>query len=212
MSEADRPERVAAPVEAVVFDVGRVLVEWDMRLLFAKLIDDPARLDWFCSTVVTENWHAQHDAGRDLGDMIADRKREFPDCADLIDAYATRFRETIPGPVAGSYEIVEQLAARGVPLYAITNFASLFWAEFRAGQPLFDHFRDIVVSGDEKIAKPDARIFELAARRFGHRPEAMLFIDDNAANIAAAKALGWQVHHFSQAPALKQDLQARGLL
>lgn len=203
---------VFSPVEAVVFDVGRVLVQWDMRRLFARLIAEPARLDWFMANVVTEAWHFEHDAGRDLGEMVAARKAEFPGHDDLLDAYATRFGETIPGNVPGSHEIVRELAARSVPLFAITNFASLFWRDYRAGEPLFDLFGDIVVSGDEKIAKPDARIFDLAARRFGHAPEAMLFIDDSAANIDGARALGWQVHHFRDARTLRADLSARGLL
>jgi len=199
-------------IEAVVFDVGRVLVEWDMRLLFAKLIDDPERLDCFLANVVTETWHFEHDAGRDLGEMVAARKAEFPGNDDLLDAYATRFNETIPGPVPGSHAIVRELAGRGVPLFAITNFATSFWRAFRAGEPLFDLFGDIVVSGDEKIAKPDPRLFDLAAARFGHEPAAMLFIDDNAANVSSAEALGWQVHHFRDALALRAELVGRGLL
>lgn len=209
MSET-QPERRF--VDAVVFDVGRVLVEWDLRCLYAKLIADRDRLEWFCTTVVTEDWHFQHDAGRDLGEMVAERKREFPAEAALIDAYATRFLETIPGPVPGTAALVDRLALRSVPLYAITNFASLFWAEFLPTLPVLAHFRDIVVSGDEKIAKPDPRIFDLAAARFGHRPETMLFIDDNGANIAAAAALGWQVHHFTDAAALEADLISRDLI
>lgn len=202
----------ADPVQAVVFDVGRVLVQWDMRGLFARLIDDPGKLDWFCTHVVTEEWHFEHDAGRDLDEMVAARKAEFPGNDDLIDAYATRFLETIPGPVPGSHEIVRELAARAVPLYAITNFASTFWREYRESEPLFDLFGDVVVSGDEKLVKPHAEIYELAARRFGHAPQAMLFIDDNADNIAGAAALGWQVHHFRDAETLRADLTARGLL
>lgn len=202
----------SAEIHAVVFDVGKVLVQWDMRGLYAKLIGDPERLDWFCSTVVTEEWHFEHDAGRDLAEMVAARKAEFPGHDDLIDAYATRFLETIPGNVPGSHEIVRELAARAVPLFAITNFASPFWREYRATEPLFDLFGDIVVSGDEKTAKPERRIFDIAAERFGHAPGHMLFIDDNAANIAAAKALGWHVHHFQDAPRLRDDLVARGLI
>lgn len=205
-------EILASRIRAVVFDVGRVLVQWDMRLLFAKLIDDPERLDWFCSTVVTEEWHADHDAGRDLGEMLAARKAEFPGHDHLIDAYATRFLETIPGNVPGSHEIVRELAGQKVPLFAITNFASAFWREFRASEPLFDLFGDIVVSGDEKLAKPDPRIFELAARRFGFAPAEMLFIDDNAANVASAQGLGWHVHHFTDAAGLRADLTERQLL
>ncbi|WP_353960786.1 HAD-IA family hydrolase [uncultured Novosphingobium sp.] len=206
------PHATHHPVKAIVFDVGRVLVEWDMRCLFGKLIADPQRLDWFLATVVTEEWHFQHDAGRDLAEMVTERKALFPQEAALIDAYATRFLETIPGPVIGSTELLNRLGERDVPLYAITNFASVFWAEFLPTQPHFEHFRDIVVSGDEKIAKPDRRIFDLAARRFGFAPPEMLFIDDNAANIAAARALNWQVHHFNDVATLEQDLLQRGLL
>lgn len=200
------------PVEAVVFDVGRVLVQWDLRFLFGKLIDNPARLEWFVTTVVTPEWHFQHDAGRPLDEMIPERIAQFPECTDLIEAYRQRFGETIPGAIPGSLELVEALAARGVPLYAITNFGAEFWAPFRAEWPVFDQFRDIVVSGVERIAKPDAAIYALAARRFGHAPEAMLFIDDNAENIAAAQACGWQVHHFVDAARLAADLRARRLL
>jgi len=199
-------------VEAVVFDVGRVLVQWDMRHLFARLIDDPERLDWFLDNVVTEEWHFEHDAGRDLAEMVAARKAQFPGHDELLDAYATRFLETIPGEVPGSFDLVRRLSARDVPLFAITNFASPFWHEFVATEPLFALFGDVVVSGDEKIAKPDRRIFEIAQRRFGHSPQQMLFIDDNAANIASARALGWQVHHFESAVALAEDLKARSLL
>jgi len=199
-------------VDSVVFDVGRVLYRWDLRCLFGKLIDDPERLEWFVSTVVTEQWHADHDAGCDLAEMVAERTAQFPKEAHLIEAYATRFPESIPGPVPGSIELVEQLDAAGVPLFAITNFAATFWAQFRPTAPVFDRFRDIVVSGVEKLAKPDPAIFDLAAWRFAIDPARALFIDDNAANIAAAQQLGWQVHHFRDAPTLAADLTERGLV
>ena len=199
-------------VEAIVFDVGRVLYRWNLRNLFEKMIVDEKRLDFLLSEVVTEQWHFQHDAGRPLSEMVPERQAEYPDYADAIGAYATRFNETIPGPVPGSLEIVRDLDAAGLPLFAITNFGAEFWDGFRPTAPIFDLFRDIVVSGKERIAKPDERIFALAAQRFRHDPDKMFFIDDNAANIAAARALGWQVHHFLDASRLRNDLEARGLL
>lgn len=202
----------AERVEAVVFDVGRVLVEWDLRHLFAKLVSDPEELEFVLAEVVSEDWHFQHDAGRELGEMVAERKARFPRHAALIDAYATRFGESIPGPVPGTQEIAKELHARDVPLYAITNFADTFWDEFAARQPVTRLFRDVVVSGKERLAKPDPAIFRLAEARFGHEAGAMLFIDDNAENIGAAAALGWEVHHFTHAEKLRQDLAARGLL
>jgi len=117
--------------QCVIFDVGRVLFDWDLRHLFAKLIDDGDELESFVTTVVTPEWHFQHDAGRPLADMLPELKAEFPQHEALIDAYATRFNETIPGPVPGSLELVERLDAAGVPLFAITNFGHEFWEGFR---------------------------------------------------------------------------------
>lgn len=193
-------------VTTVVFDVGRVLVQWDFRHLFAKLITDPAELDWFLAHVVTTEWHFQHDAGRPVAEMVTERKAEFPAYAAYLDAYATRFNETIPGPVSGSFEIVEELAARGVPLYAITNFGADFWNGFRPTQPIFDHFRDIIVSGVEKLVKPDATIYQLALARFGLSPGEAIFIDDSLPNVVAAQENGFVGHHFTDAAPLRAKL------
>jgi 2-haloacid dehalogenase len=204
---------VDAHVDAVVWDVGHVLVHWSIRNLYEKLINDPAELDWFLAHVVTVPWHFRHDAGEPLADLIAEKVAEFPEHRALIEAYGPRWLCTIPGPIPGTPKLVEALAARGVPQFAITNFGADTWAMFRPTFPVLDVMGDIVVSGVERLMKPDPAIFELAARRFGHAPERMFFIDDNAANIATAAALGWQVHHFTRgADALAADLAALGLL
>lgn len=199
-------------IEAVVFDVGRVLFEWDLRHLYARLIADPAELEWFVTTVVTPEWHYQHDQGRSVAEMVAERSAEYPAHAGLIAAWGSRFNESLPGPVPGSLELVEALHARGVPLYAITNFGADLWAGFHPTQPVFACFRDIVVSGVEKLVKPDPAIYRLAEHRFARAPDTMLFIDDNAANIAAVEACGWHGHLFTDAARLEADLRARGLL
>lgn len=197
---------------SVIFDVGRVLFDWDLRYLFAKLIAEKDELEWFVTNVVTPQWHFQHDAGRPLAEMVPERKAEFPGHASLIDAYATRFNETIPGPMPGSLELVERLDAAGVPLFAITNFGHEFWEAFRPTQPVFDCFRNIVVSGTEKLMKPDPAIYHLAIERFGVDPAGALFIDDNAANVAGAESVGIAGHLFEDAATLEIDLIARGYL
>ncbi|OYU36455.1 HAD family phosphatase [Novosphingobium sp. PASSN1] len=200
-------------VDAVVWDIGHVLVQWSIRGLYEKLIDDPAELDWFLEHVVTLPWHFRHDAGEPLADLIAEKVAEYPDHRALIEAYGPRWLETIPGLIPGTPALVEALAAKGVPQFAITNFGADTFAMFRPAFPVLDPMIEIVVSGIERLAKPDPAIFRLAAQRFGHAPERMLFIDDNAANIASARALGWQVHHFTRgAEALAADLGALGLI
>lgn len=184
-----------------------------MRALYEQLIHDPVELDWFLANVVTETWHHQHDEGRPLAVLIAERIEQFPDYRLHIEAYGQRWLETVPGPVPGTHELVAALSAADVPQYCITNFGVDTFAMFRPTFPVLDHFRDIVVSGAEKLAKPDPAIFALAERRFGHPACAMLFIDDNAANIATARDLGWDVFHFQDNPAdLAADLAARGLI
>ncbi len=199
-------------IEAVVFDVGKVLVQWERDLPFRELIPDPDERAWFMDQVIPLDWHGEHDAGRDAAEMIAARSAEFPDHAHLIQAWLDRFNETIPGPVPGSVELVEALDAAGVPLYAITNFGADTWAGFAPTFPLFERFRDIVVSGVEKLAKPDPAIYAHAEARFGLPGAAMLFVDDSLANVESARACGWHAHHFLHAEGLEADLRARGLL
>tara|TARA_R100001244_G_scaffold6593_5_gene7851 strand:- start:25651 stop:26277 length:627 start_codon:yes stop_codon:yes gene_type:complete len=199
-------------IDSVIFDIGNVLYRWDLRCLFEKLIDDPEELDWFLAHVVTPEWHFQHDAGRSFAVMVAERSREFPGYADHILAYSRRFPETIPGPVEGMLEIVEALANRKVPLFAISNFGAESWAQFRPTAPIFEIFSDIIISGEEKLIKPDAAIFELALDRFARRPEQCLFIDDREDNVMAAEAIGLASHHFKDVNQLERELKALHLL
>jgi len=206
------PEAPSVPPQAVVFDIGKVLFDWNLRHLFEKLIDDPAELDWFLANVVTDQWHFQCDEGRTLDEMLPERIALYPAHAHLIEAYRARFNETLPTEIPGTHALVRRLAERGVPLYALTNFGAEFFAGFRPVQPIFELFSDIVVSGDERLAKPDPRIYEISERRFGHPPQALFFTDDNPANVAAACQRGWQAHLFTDARALEIQLMESGLL
>jgi 2-haloacid dehalogenase len=197
---------------AVVFDVGGVLFQWRLSALFEKLIDDPQELAWFLDNVVTEQWHFEHDRGRPLAEMLTERIAQFPQYEAHIRAYATRFNETVPGPVEGTHALVERLAARGVPLFGLTNFGEELWHQFRPTQPIFDHFADIIVSGIEKVAKPDPRIYEILEARSRRLGAQLFFADDNPANIAAARARGWIAHLFTKADELEAALLQAGLL
>ncbi len=201
-----------AALEAVVFDVGNVLFQWHPRHLYQRLIDDQNQLDWFLANVVTLDWHFQLDAGRSFAECAEELAVRFPDERPLIQAWFSRFNETLEHAVPGMIDLVETLDAQGVPLYAITNFSAELWPPFRATQPVFDRFRDIVVSGEEKMAKPDAAIFHLAAARFGITPAQALFVDDREDNVSGAEAIGFHGHHFTDASRLRADLNKHGLI
>ncbi|MFN3287843.1 MAG: HAD family hydrolase [Sphingomonadaceae bacterium] len=197
---------VLAGLDAVIFDVGGVLFHWHPRHLYQRLIPDPDRLDWFLREVVTLDWHFQHDAGRPFAETSAELIARFPAERALIEAYGPRWLETVPGPVEGMPELVEELLAAGVPLYGITNFSAEFWPRFTATQPLFRHFRDVIVSGEHGMVKPDPAIFALARQRFPVAPARALFVDDRLENVQAAETAGYPGHHFADAAGLRARL------
>ena len=198
---------------AVIFDVGNVLFHWNLRFLYERLIPEDEALDAFLRDVVTIDWHFQHDMGRPFAETSAELIARYPEHAALIAALGPRFNETNRATVAGMHELVAELDAAKVPLYAITNFSGEFFRAFRAEHAaLFDRFRDIVVSGDEQLMKPDAAIYRLALERFGLRAEEAVFVDDNAANVAGAKAVGIHGLLFTDAATLRRELIGMGLL
>lgn len=198
---------------SVIFDVGKVLHRWEPELLYARRIPDDAARSAFLRDVLTTDWHFQHDAGRDFADTSAELIAQHPDHAQDIAAWGPQFLDTLPGAIDGMEALVGELDDAGVPLFAITNFSHEFWPPFRAREAaLFDRFRDIVVSGDEKLTKPDPAIYRLALDRFRLQPGEALFVDDNAANVAAARDLGIHAHHFVDAPTLRAELTGFGLL
>lgn len=200
-------------VRAVVFDVGNVLYHWSPRALYERLIPDGQALDVFLRDVVTSDWHFQHDAGRPFAETSAELIAAHPHHRDLIMAWGARFGETITGPVAGMQELVAELDAAGVPIFGITNFSDEFWQPFRAQEsPLFARFQDIVVSGAEKLCKPDPEIYALALRRFGLKPGEGFFIDDSAANVAGAERSGFVAHHFVDVTGVRAALVEHGVL
>jgi 2-haloacid dehalogenase len=202
-----------AGVRAVVFDVGNVLYHWNPRALYERLVPDDQALDLFLRDVLTTEWHFQHDAGRPFAETSAELIAAHPHHRTLIEAWGSNFLDTITGPVAGMHDLVVELDAAGVPLFGITNFSNEFWLPFRAREAaLFDRFADIVVSGAERLVKPDPAIYALALRRFGLAPGDAIFIDDNRANAESAAANGFVGHHFDDARRLRAVLVEAGLL
>jgi 2-haloacid dehalogenase len=198
---------------AVIFDVGNVLYDWNPRYLYERLIGDDRALDAFLGDVATKAWHFQHDAGRPFAETSAELAAAHPEFAEMIALWGPRFDEQIPHTLPGMAELVAELDESGVPLFAITNFSGEFWPAFRSRESaLFDRFQGIVVSGDEKLVKPDLAIYALALSRFGLEGADAVFIDDREDNVAAANGAGIHGLLFTGADKLRADLQSFGLL
>ena len=196
----------------VIFDIGGVLIDWNPKYLYSKLLPDDAAIEAYLSEIGFDEWNRALDAGGLWETAIAERVARYPHHKDLIEALHLRWHEMLPGDIPGTVAILERLSAQGVPLYAITNYSTEKWVETQERFPFFAHFRDIVVSGDEKMLKPDAAIYRLCLQRNGLEAEACIFIDDVARNVAAAKSVGIDAILFESPEKLAEDLRVRDIL
>lgn len=196
----------------VVFDLGMVLIQWDPRHLYRKVFDDEEQMEWFLREVCHSEWNLEQDRGRSWDDAFAEAISRHTSWAKEIRLYRERWMEMVPGEIGGTVDILNQLHANGTPLYAITNWNGDTFRETRQRFAFLDLFRDIVVSGDEGIIKPDPEIFALLCRRNGLKARECIFIDDSVKNVKGAEAVGWTALHFTTPEMLRAALQARHLL
>ena len=202
---------MAVPM-AVIWDVGNVIVRWDPRTLCSKIIPDRAACDRFLNDICSMAWHGPTDCGVTLADNCAALKAEHPHFAPEIEAWRTRWSEMFSGTIPETEAAIAALHARGVRQYALTNMSHETHEATFAMSSAFDLLDGRIISGLEGVMKPGPEIFQLTCERFGLAPAEAFFVDDSAANIAAAKGLGFHVHHFTDPAKLRPALEAVGLL
>lgn len=200
-------------LSVVIFDLGGVLIDWNPRHLYRKLFrDDEAGMEYFLAHVCNSHWNEEQDAGRSFAEGVAGLVAEHPDQEPLIRAYHERWVETLGGAIEDTVAIMERLRERGVPLYALTNWSHETYPIAETLFPFLDRFEGVVVSGRERLVKPDPRIYRVLLERYGLVPETAVYIDDNARNAEAATRLGLHGIHFTGAAALGRELERLGLL
>lgn len=198
--------------DTVVFDLGGVLVDWNPRYLYRPLFEDEAAMERFLAEVCTSQWNERQDEGRPWAEAIAELSARFPQHASLIAAYRERWYDMLSGPIAPSVAILEALHERGVPLYALTNWSQETFPMARQRFTFMDAFIDIMVSGEERLIKPDPVIFQRMLQRFELDPERTIYIDDAPRNVAAAARLGMHALQFRDASTLRDELCRAGML
>jgi 2-haloacid dehalogenase len=199
------------PIECVVFDLGNVLVEWDRRRLYEKLIDDPVDLDRFLDEVLTLDINADLDRGVPLAEVTAALVARHPAHVELIDAFRDRWAETLGEIIDGSVAILEDLASTDVQLLALSNWGRDTFLTAEPHLPFLRHFHALVISGREGVVKPDPAIFELLCERHAVTPGRAVVIDDSQANVDAAYALGFQTVLFATPEQCRRELVELGL-
>jgi 2-haloacid dehalogenase len=199
--------------DAVVFDLGGVLIDWNPRHLYRQLFaGDEAAMERFLAEVTTQEWNAQQDAGRTWRDAVDALVAIHPDWRDLIVAYDERWPEMLAGSIDGTVEILADLRREGVRLVALSNWSAEKFPIARQQYEFLGWFETIVVSGEVGMAKPDPRIFRHLLERTGLAPASTVFVDDSPANVAVAAELGMTALLFRDPPRLRRDLRALGLL
>ena len=199
--------------DIVIFDFGGVLVDWDPRHLYRKLFgDDAAGMERFLAEICTTEWNLGIDAGRPWSEAVAELVARHPAEAARIRAFHERWDEMLRGPIDGSVAILDELKRSDRPLYGLTNWSDEKFRKTRVRYPFFAWFDGIVVSGEERLIKPDARLYHRLFERYAIDPARALFIDDNPHNVAAAVALGLHGIVFRSPAQLRGELTALGLL
>lgn len=196
----------------IIFDLGGVLLDWNPRNLYKKIFASTEEMEWFLNTVCTTQWNTQQDAGRPFAKGLAVIKEKYPKYAAQIDDYFNRWDEMLGGPIKSAVAVLKDLKDKGYPLYALTNWSAETFPIARAKYDFLNWFDGIVVSGEERLVKPDPAIYARLLKRYQLHSSNCLFIDDNAANVSEAAHLGFETILFTGGDALRAELIRRGIL
>ena len=197
-------------IKNIVFDFGGVLVDWNPRYVYVPLFGDAARAEWFLTTICTYEWNAQVDAGRSHAEITEERVAEFPEWEKEIRVYYDRWIEMVHGDIPGMVDLVRAYKERGFRIWGLSNWSQELFPLVRDRFPVFDLMDGMVISGREKVIKPYPEIYRILLERFGLDPAECVFIDDNAANVAGADAVGIKGILFEGKEKLQEQLE--GLL
>lgn len=198
-------------IDTVIFDLGNVLIPFNPRWLFRKMLPNDVAIDQFFAETGFDAWNAEMDAGRPFADGIAAHSARYPHHRPLFEAFFERWHETVGEPISESVEVFRTLKHEGIRTYALTNFSAETFPLALARFPFLHDFDGTIVSGHEGLVKPDAAIYELLMTRYAVAPERAVFIDDKQENVEAARALGMAGIHFTDAALLRQQLREMGL-
>lgn len=198
-------------IDTVVFDLGNVLIPWDLRWLLRDLYDSDEAIDSFMREADIMAWHAQQDAGYPVAQATLEHSQKHPAHAPAIHALYERWHETMREALPGSVALLRELQGAGYRLYALSNFSAELFQRSRNLFHFWDAFDGIVLSGEERVNKPDPKIYRVLFERFDVDPERAVFIDDSLPNVEASRALGMRAVHFIEPESARLSLRELGL-
>lgn len=199
--------------DTVIFDLGGVLIDWNPRYLYRKIFANEEEINWFLENVCTSEWNEKQDAGRPFEEATQELLTRFPNHAEAIHAWYGRWQETMGGPIQQTVDILRSIRdQKQHRLYALTNWSAETFPWAKANFDFLAWFEGIVVSGEEKLLKPQPEFYRILLERYRIQPGSAVFIDDNLKNVEGARAVGIDAIHFRSAAELRTELMRRGIL
>jgi len=198
-------------INTIIFDFGGVLIDWNPRYMYRDEFDESSEMEHFLSEICTDDWNLQQDKGRSLAEGTRMLQEKFPEHAVKIRLYYDQWEKMIKGDIPQNVNLLRKLKQK-YKLYGLTNWSAETFPIVFNRYPFFKLFDGIVISGEEKLIKPDKKIFERMLGRYHMDAKNALFIDDNVKNIQAAHDIGFATIHVMEKTDLKSELYALCLI
>jgi len=198
-------------IDTIIFDFGGVLVDWNPLYVYRDYFRDDEKMEWFLENICTDSWNMEQDRGRSLKEATELLVEQFPEWETEIRMYYGEWETMLKDAIPETVEILLELKKK-YKMYGLTNWSAetfpIAWDRFE----FFQVFEGILVSGEEKLIKPDKKIFERMMEKFHLKPENCLFIDDNLKNVEASRAFGIETIHFKNPDDLRKELEELEIL
>jgi 2-haloacid dehalogenase len=195
-----------SPITTIIFDFGNVFVNWDARNLYKRFLPTLEAVDSFLEEIHFADWNAHQDAGRPFKEGVAELSKQFPQYAELIQAYDTHWMDSITETLHETIQIARNLKNSGWALYLLSNFSAEKFMLMQEQHDFLEIFDDMIISGEHNVIKPDPAIFEIALKRINRKAGECLFIDDSSANIETARKMGFITIQYYSPAQLRRDL------
>lgn len=198
-------------IKNIIYDFGGVLMDWNPRYLYKNIFQDEEEMEYFLTEVCTLEWNSQVDAGRPFSTIVKELITVHPKYEKEIKLYQSHWIDMVGGSIEENVKTIGLLKGN-YRLFGLTNWSAETFPLVFNQYPFFKKLEGIVVSGEEKTIKPDAKIYQILLDRYELIAEECLFIDDNQANILTAEKLGFQCIHLTEKTNLMKELESRKLL
>lgn len=194
-------------IKNIIFDFGGVLLDWNPRYLYKPYFNDDEEMEHFLADICNGEWNIKQDAGRPFAEAVKELQTKFPEYAKAIQMYDDDWEKMLKCELPESIDLLKELKSMGYGIYGLTNWSAEKIGYAFANYSFFSLFDGIVVSGVEKVVKPDRRIYEILLERYSLKPGECAFIDDNQDNVDMAKMLGINAIRFDNIGNVKEHLE-----